>query len=312
MSKKVRKNLQYLRAVQDGNLIDLEGILRRVLQKLALHTQIIAYGEQTQIQHRNLNILDSSGDLVDGIWLHIGKGMENEHMRTMRNRILSINDDGGSQPPPEGFSFLSKEAFLHIDKHHVIFCGNGIRSENISLYFKALSKEARTDDDSIPLLDMELRPVANCDKLRMIQEHGVKYISMNASAYQLSVEQTKKPSFLATVLRTMIVEPTQHELAQQEDIQAGVFLKLKGNRRAAVEAQELMQRYAQEVVDDDGGDSFEIITQNGEVIKPANVKLSKSVLLPKFEQTNGLSYLETSYALLEFFNELKSDNLTEQ
>lgn len=320
MSKKVVKTLHYLRAITDGQPFNLEAASRSMLMEAATvhQSQVDEYGLLTQIQHRRPLPQTISGDPLQGLLLHIGSGTKDEHMRTMQNQAAVPNDDGGSQPPPIGHSFLSKEAFVYINNHHVLFCGHGLHASRVASYLAALSRQLHENNQNIPLLNVEFHAVADCNKLRMIQEHGVRYISLNASAHQLSIDQiyAETQSGLAQWLQglthTIQAEPTLDELNAQSEIQVGVWWELKGNTKAGLIAKEMIKQQAEQVVnDEDVSDGFYIETQNYEKIRPHEVKLSKPVRLPRYEQANTLSVDETFHALLDYFQELEQDNLTE-
>ena len=82
--------------------------------------------------------------------------------------------------------------------------------------------------------------------------------------------------------------------------------------KASIEAKQLMRQKAEEVVrDDDIDDGFFIETQDGQEIKPNDVKLSTSVRLPRYERANTLLVDDAFNALTNYFGELDATNLIE-
>lgn len=327
--KKTHKNIHYLRAKQDDELFDLEAALRRLLPVLpsANHTGITQYGMISRIQYRNLEFVlrestQTQPEFKQGIALYIVQSVENEHMRTMNNNAPSENDAGGSSPPPNGQSFVQKEAYLYINKHHVLFVGNGIiRYDNICSYLNQLNNQtANNSQGKLSKIDCSFKPVANFDKLQLIREHGAKKLHLNASAYQLSVANlaSKKTSLLADAFKGIgnlfrklsEAESTQEEINAAEDIHVCLALNLEGNTRAIQQAQDFMREQA-EAVAEEMNDGFFIETQRGEKISPNDVKLFKRITVKKFEQTNALGQNEAFDEIRNYFNELLNSRLIE-
>lgn len=322
MAKKTTKTIHYLRAQQNHSLFDLEVALRRVLSAAPTvqDTQIEQYNQLTQIMHRTLDPKDVKGNSIGGLLIHIGSDTKDEHIRTMSNRPVQQDDHGGTQAPPSGYSFLRKEAFLYIVGHHVIFCGHGFLSAStVASYLSLLSNKLRENNPDIVQFNIEFKAVGNCDKLSLIQQHGVKSILLDASAYQLSRNRLYQDSrstiakALGKVGSVFTSELSDEELEAQSEIHINLEVLLNGNSRASIEAQSLMQEQAEEIIDDETvNQGFSITTQQGEVIQPSDVKLSKSVRIGRYDEANSLLPDSAFTAISEYFLELQSRNLTEQ
>lgn len=332
MSQKVPKNIQYLRASQDENLFNLENAIRNLLQNTVTvnDTQISQYGSIYRIQRRILDftlreVQNHEPELKQGLALHIACGVTNEHMRTMNNHVQIENDDGGSTPPPQGQSFMTKEAFVYINKHHILFLGSSLRHEAVSDYLNMLNNQVYSQHPSPPISKtaFSFKPVANFDKLSLIKSYGAKKLHLNASAYQLSLDslnqaeessgliaQFKKlGSFFNTISSR---EPTDEEINAAQDLNVCLTLSLEGNTRAALEAQNFMSHQAAIIAESDEIDSgFYIETQRGDKIRPTDIRLSKPIRIKKYEQTNALSPTEVFDAMRLYFQELEQSNLTE-
>ncbi|SAY50906.1 hypothetical protein [Neisseria weaveri] len=322
MAKKTTKTIHYLRAQQDHDLFDLEAALRTILlaAPTVQETQIEQYGQLTQIMHRNMNPQNVEGNSIGGLLIHIGSGTKDEHIRTMSNRPEQQDDHGGTQAPPNGYSFLRKEAFLYIFRHHVIFCGHGfLQASAVASYLSFLSNRLGAESADIVHFDIQFKAVGNCNTLALIQQHGVKSILLDASAYQLSIDRlyqnsrstiAKAFSKVGNVFRS---ELSDEELEAQSEIHINLEILLNGNSRASNEAQSLMQEQAEEIIDDETvNQGFSITTQQGEIIKPADVKLSKSVRIERYDEANSLLPNSAFTAISEYFLELQSRKLTEQ
>lgn len=312
---KLSKSIHYYRTWQDEQSLNLEKMIKYMLElaPTADDTQIIDNEIVKRIQHRSE--LKSS----EGICLYISHAPKDEHMRTMNNSVRSKNDDGGTIAPPDGQTFVTKEAFIYICTHHFLFCGNGMRVENVVTYFNLLNSELRKQHADLPYLNLTLKPVANCNILKLITEHGVQSITLNASAYELSrLEINEKKSETSFMRKSMdyIANCMKRDKNNNiEDLQVNLSIKILGNSRASVEAREAALKEAQYIIDSNSEDEtseFKIITSNGEVIRHSDVKISKSnVKIDRLEQSNGLLRYDVYQKLQEYYKELKEKKLTE-
>lgn len=333
-SKSVSKNIQYLRISQDGQLFDLETTLRKLfeLAKTVNDTEIEQFGTVSRIQNRTLDFIlrgenEPNGELRKGLALHIVNGTKDEQMRTMNNNVPHTSDTGGSLAPPIGQSFVSKEAYIYVCKHDLLFVGNGLRVESICSYLKLLNNKYYDDKNNISLIDITLKPVANLDKLSLIKRYGAKKLHLNASAYQLSLDEekmkqsdnennnviTRQFKKIGRVFHDLMrAEPTQEEINAAQDIHVCLALSLDGNTRAAIEAQKFMAEQAELIAElDEFDDGFFIETQRGDKIRPADVRLFKRIKVHKYEKTNTLSQTDIFDGIRQYFQELIDSRLTE-
>lgn len=224
MNNKLNKSIHYFRATSNpsGERLDLEEHVRSMLQLAAnvAESQVKQLDKITQILNRQLS--DHKG-----LFLHIGSGTLDEHMRTMQNNANSDHDIGSTQAPPTDHSFLNGEAFIYIKQHHVIFCGHGLRLRAVVSYLTSLNQQLCKIKESLAPINFDLHAVANSKKLSLIQEHGVRSISLKASIYDLTFQklvQERQPE-LAKIFNKfkdlVSIDPTQEEMAAAADIQVG-------------------------------------------------------------------------------------------
>lgn len=318
-TNKLPKILHYFRSWQDNQVINLENIVSQMLSlaPLANDTQIIDNEITKRIQHRD------GPEGSKGLFLYLSYAPKDEHMRTMNNIADSKNDKGGTSAPPGGQTFVTKEAFLHIRQHDLLFCGNGMRIENVETYFNSLNNKLRSNNEELPYLNLSLRPVVNCDKLKLINQHGVRYIAINASAYELSLRDINKNTGRQSWIQkgiNRIGEIMSKDIAEEdcnakEELQVNISLKLNGNTRASAVAHETILKEAQDIIESSStrdSHDFEIITQKGEVIKSSEVKISKQhVRIQRLGQSNGLLPYDAYQKLQEYYLELEQLNLTQ-
>lgn len=306
-TKKISKKLYYLRAFQYNDPLDLEQCLR---QSLAIadnvfKTEIVRSGEVTQITHRDLVPAKVDG----GLLLHIEKGNQAESIKTIRHKSMNLTEEGDEISPPQDQSFMNRECFIFVCGQHVIFCGhNNMSQQALAAYLHALSEHCQSLDETCPVYKPSFRSVPNCDKIRMMQDEGVRSISAELTAYQATINNP--PSVFSRLKGLFRKDDDLSDIQDQADLQVNIEIKLDGNTRASLEAQKELREQAQMVIDEENAD-FKIITQKGNTIKPDDIKLSKSVHIPKHNNTNGLSRMAVLLELVGYFNELQKDNLTQ-
>lgn len=217
----------------------------------------------------------------------------------------------------EGKEYKDGECFLLLKNHHVMFCGHGISVSKATLYLSLLAKRG-TEKHSQPVFDIS--PVSNIDKIKLLQEQGVKSISLSTNAYDLSIPEKKTQNRFKKILAAAanevkaLVEKDESlsEQKAREDLLVGLELKLDGNTRACEETQEYITDIAKEYIgdSDDGWHHFEIITRTGERIKPGNIRLQKTVRLEKTEK--NISCYSAWEALAAYLVDIENGRLSEQ
>ena len=198
-----------------------------------------------------------------------------------------------------------------------MFCGHGISVSKATLYLSLLAKRG-TEKHSQPVFDIS--PVSNIDKIKLLQEQGVKSISLSTNAYDLSIPEKKTQNRFKKILAAAanevkaLVEKDESlsEQKAREDLLVGLELKLDGNTRACEETQEYITDIAKEYIgdSDDGWHHFEIITRTGERIKPGNIRLQKTVRLEKTEK--NISCYSAWEALAAYLVDIENGRLSEQ
>ncbi|MDO4641448.1 MAG: hypothetical protein Q4A84_07090 [Neisseria sp.] len=336
--KKISKNIQYLRSTQEQSRFDLEDHLRRLLSFASTvnDTQVEYFDFIYRIQYRNLNFVLSNMEIQNeslkkekqGIAIHIVHGVKGEHMRTMNNDAPIIYDEGDSLPPPNGQSYVAKEAYLYINEHHILFVGNGLRHESICTYLnrlndKIINSTPSGEKSKLSKINLCFEPVANLNNLELIKRYGAKKLHLNASIHQLSMIDfneklegnfyTKFKQIGASICRRLMKEEaTDEENKTAEDIHVCLELSLEGNTRATLKAQEFITQQAMEVVESDQNDSeFYIETRRGDKIRPTDVRLFKKIQITKYQGTNTLSQSEVFDQIRDYFHELEQLNLIE-
>lgn len=308
MSRKLSKKLYYLRAFQYNDPLNLEQCLRQLLAIADnVHkTEVVQAGEITQITHRNLS--PDNENQNKGLLLHIEKGNQNEHIKTIRHKSRELTDEGSKVEPPQNQSFMDKECFVFIDGQHIIFCGNNMTHQALAGYLHAFSQHCQGLDGSSPICKPSFKSVPNYDKLQIIKDEGVKSISAELTSYYITTKS--KPSVLSRFKNLFRNDEELAKIHDTADLQVNIEIKLDGNTKADLIAQKELCEQAELVINECDND-FKIITQKGNTISPDDVKLAKLIYIPKHDNTNGLSRIAVLPELVKYFKELQQNKVTE-
>lgn len=312
-AKTTTKKVYYLRAFNNKKPKDLQALIEktRVKKPTVGATEIkFGVGDIVRIQRYKA----SKGV---GVFLQLSRYVPGEKAPTLQPKAKATEDQEGTQPAPAGMEFKDGDCFLLVSKHHVMYCGHGIYVPKASQYLKQLFKDSGVDSNQ---LEFELSPTTNLDKLKLLQEHGVKSILLSSNAFDISLPNKLRKSWISRSLGKISDElkalaEKDESVAEQkarEDLLVKLELRLDGNTRAAHDAQEFIEDIAETVLDDVEApiSEFAIVTQKGETIKPGTIRLQKGYKVSV--QDRSVSHVEMWESLESYLNDIKQGNLLEQ
>lgn len=313
--KTVYKTLYYLRAVDDYQPVDLEQLVvssRNVLPNVADTEITLATEDVLRVQHYK-----QSEHTDESTLLHIVKYTPGERAPTLQPSWQQPEDHEGAHPAPTGREFKDGDSFLLINGNHALFCSHGISLQKTELYLKKLFEAA---DISAESRRFELKPASDLDKLALLQTSGVRSISLGTTAFQVSIPQAQRTTWISRMVGYMgdelsaLASEDDSAAAQRalEDMLINVELKLDGNTRAQAEAQDFIVQAAESVLDDTDApiNDFSICTQSGERITPATVRLQTRVGVLK--QDRSINHESVWEGMVQYLGEMRTGNLLEQ
>lgn len=311
-SDKTTKTLYYLRARRDGNPFDLQALMTRARRRKSNcgSTEIeLGGGDVVRIQHYS-----AAGSRLR---LHLSRYVPGVSASTLQPKATSAEDDEGTQAPPRGKEFKEGDCFLLIKDHHVLYCGHGISKEKAALYLSQLFRAANLHDESS---GFDLVPASNLDKLKLIQEHGVKSIQLAVSAFDLSLPQARRKNWISKSFGKLGDELSaliskDQAIAEQkalEDLIVNVEVRLDGNTRAVQGSQDFIENLAETVLEDDDTpiSDFLIVTQDGERITSGAIRLQTKASVET--KDNSVSHSSVWAELGTYFDQIAQGNLLEQ
>ena len=307
-----RKNLYYVRALNERKPVDVEALVSNARGKFpTVETSEVKLGSQDIIRIQHFTKTTS------GTFVHFVRYVPGERAPTLSPKAKSAEDHGGAESPPEGKEFKDGDSFALINRHDVIFCAHGISIQKTTLYLSLLFEKAGTSRDK---RKFELKPASKLDKLKLIQDHGVRAIQLSSSAYKVALPEKQRKNWFSKTFGSITDEisalverdETVEEQKALQDLVIDVEIRLDGNTRARVESKDFIEEVAETVLDDLDAtqDDFTIVTRNGEKISSSSIRMQTSINVTK--EDRSVSHSEVWRGLEDYMGELRRTNLVEQ
>ena len=312
VKEQLSKSIYYLRARRGGAPFDLQAIIAKARNKkktVGASEIELGGGDVVRIQHYK----PSAGQVL----LHLARYVPGVAAATLQPKAAAAEDDEGSQSAPKGKEFKEGDCFLLVKGAHVLYCGHGISMAKASLYLLQLFREAGYYDDAS---GFDLTPATNLDKLKLVQEHGVRAVQLQTNAFDMSLPKAKRTTFAAKTLGRIgdelkaLVKKDQPAVEQKalEDLLVNIEVRLDGNTRAVQGSQDFIEDLAELILDDHEApvSEFVIVTQNNEKITSGSIRLQTSVKVDRKE--NSVSHVSVWAELNSYLDVIAAGNLLEQ
>lgn len=316
MGNQIIKKAYYLRSKgADNKLLDLQKTITSAREKKSTvaESEISLPGKEVlRIQHYR-----PSGTNTPYVLLHIVRYFPGDEASILKPKVHVAEDNEGAVPAPEGSEFKDGDSFVLVSNHHVLFTSHGISLNKSVVYLK---KYLELANEPLNSRHFELSPAGNLDKLKMIQDHGVRSIQLSCNAFEIGLPSPSQPGVISKAFKSISDEISamvtkDDSVAEQrakEDILVNVELRLDGNTRASLAAQSLIKKMGESVLDDEDSPAgeFAIITTSDERISPSEIRLQTSI---KAIKEGGSVNHESVWAEFKrYFNDLANTNLIEQ
>jgi hypothetical protein len=212
--------------------------------------------------------------------------------------IISVN-------PPTDNDFVDGDVFLLVRKDSICVCSNAIRDATIGHYLYKLFGKAKLIDQSTKF---HIVNVADIDKVKFIQDHKLKSITLNASLYKASNDAVKNakrmrgvPGAVAKFLKALLGKDND---VNNDSIVVRITIETDGRIRKHLSLGEnRLESWALDLVkNEQSDDSYTIVTADKQIIRPNELKVQKICNIPI--KGNSLDRERAWKELLEFYKEL--------
>lgn len=311
-SDQATKTIYYFRARRDNKPFDLQAIIAKARKKKKTvgDSEVeLGGGDVVRIQHYKA----ASGSL----FLHLARYVPGVVASTLLPKAAGEEDDEGSQPAPKGKEFKEGDCFLLVKGFNVLYCGHGISYQKAALYLSQLFRAAKLHDESS---GFDLAPASNLNKLKLLQEHGVRSVELATNAFSMSLPKSQRDKWIAKALGSVgdelkalvLKDKSVVEQKALEDLLVNVEVRLDGNTKASQSAQKFIEELAETVLDDKEApiSEFVIVTQNNERITSSQIRLQSTIKVDK--KDNSVSHNSVWAELGHYLDVIAAGNLLEQ
>ena len=290
------KRFLFLRAtfeetIESGNTTTLEEYTNQAYTKLkTAKERIVSYAGQTWVG-------TFFKKQQDCIFFQFSVATFGENATTLPVDALdneSIELD--STAPPSGREFSEGDVICCITHNNIFTCQSLVRDGKIELYLRALFLKA----DLVPrALTLHIDRPANFDKINMIREGGVKSIRINASlsdAQFMRLDHINGNSTLKKLIRGLVYEDKKlTEAARESETQLKIEFNIP-KKQIASGTSDWIEEEALEAITE--GDSYQITTNDGKVITPSEITITKKERLECFGKS---VFIDEAMRKLEIF-----------
>lgn len=313
-AKKKSKVVHYARArmavppAPDLNLQQLVNSAFRKLTTMSERTVLGSDGAAIQPRHQRLRT-SSFGSLF-----HLASYTTQEAATTVPHPVRDEDEgDLDAAAPPSNAEYMDGEAFLLIRNNDVVVCSTNLADSRVCWYFDKLISKARSLEK---LIGLSMSRIANLDTLKMIEEFGVRSITLNAHLYEASLSAHRRKSKRRTLLGPLLAEiaamasidASVADANADADLQARVTIRV-GKGQGTIAAAGLSELARSVVTDESNLDDLQLELGNGCTLAASRVSLTKTYSIRALNK--GLHYSEAFDALDHYFDELKVHHLLE-
>jgi hypothetical protein len=204
---------------------------------------------------------------------------------------------------------MDGDLHLLISGNDVVACASNLHERQFGHYCTNIFNQAELD----PMASLfDLAPVANADKLQIIEAEGVKEITLDSSMFLASAENLSRQSIRRTLNASMLEafralfgkDAGLDEIRSRENLSAQLVIKFDSRRKGGELGQERIDSLAKRLLDEPS-DGFRIRTRGETSLGHDDISLQKIVKIAADGKT--VQRDAAFSALAAYFQELKDE-----
>ncbi|MBT5269670.1 MAG: hypothetical protein HOL70_09530 [Candidatus Marinimicrobia bacterium] len=312
MSKEKSRTLFYRRVVwADGASDSLEKHLSKVHDTLiTTYDRTFAHGDG-EIQGLTVEKTNN------GLFVHVASYTPHQPTSLVPFPSKAKSKETSPEPPPNKHNYLEGDIFFLINSNHLVLCPSGAR-ESIALSY--INHVLRKSGMEKLLMRFSIEPVAKVDKVKLLQQEGVKKVSLNASLYEATMEYTARKTTKMNLLHGVAEEVIAlfakgdnkelKEIGEMENLSVKLEISFDSRKKGGDLGRKRLEKTADMLIADDEDQGFSIVTGNGKRLTADEIRISDRVKL----STHGNSVFRSSArnALEKYLSDLKASGMLEQ
>lgn len=250
-----------------------------------------------------------------GLLLHV-TAYTREEPASVVPQVTARDDEApiSTTPPPNGTDFMDGDLHILVAGDDVIMCASGIRERKFEEYCSIIFDRAEFP----PVAGMfHLEAVANANKLKVIEDEGVKEIKLDAVSYVATGQQLKRYSLRRTLRDEMLDtlralfgdDPGVQDVADAENLSAQIVLKFDRRKKGGELSAERMSGLAKRLVDE-GDEGFTIRTMGNTTLGYNQISLQRPAKIAAYGKTvqRDAAFRE----LVSYYTDLKNEGHLEE
>ena len=221
------------------------------------------------------------------------------------------------KPPPEQHNYMDGDIFFIVSGNHIVLCPSGAR-ESVAISY--ISHSLRKAGKEKVISQFGIEPVAQVDKVKLIQQEGVKKVALNASLYEASVEYTERKTTKMNILNGVAEEiialfakddnPELQSIGDMENLSVKLEISFDSRKKGGELGRKRLDKTASMLINDDEDQGFSIVTGSGKKLTADEIRISDKVKLSP--HGNSVFRSDAKKALITYLADLKESGMLEQ
>ncbi len=274
MLKTRQRTLFYRRTAWLNRQEDLENLLKRAHDNLP-HTEDRTF-DYNEGQIQGLCIDPRSA----GLFCHVGYYIPKQPASLIPVPSKVKMEDTAPQNPPAKHDFLQGDIFFLVSENHLVLCPSSLHEHVAVAYIKEVFD--KTGKDYL-LKEFSVEPIANVNKLKLLNAEGVKKVLLNTSVYAATQDHIHRKSLKQTmvsgirdVLDQFVTDDGQ-SAKDKENLSVNIEIIFDSRKKEGVVSKQKIEALAASTVDEKG---FTIVTRRNKKLTFDEIRLSEKVDLP--------------------------------
>lgn len=221
--------------------------------------------------------------------------------------------DLATTPPPEDADFMDGDIMAMICGNDVVLCANSLHEKQLERFLVKYLDAAGIND---PEQTFELSKIANVNKVKMIQDQGVKEVCFDSSLYEASFLHTERQTvhnrltgkFFDEFRALFFQDEEPIDLVEAENLTVKLVLSYDKRKKGADFSRKKLETMANRAYTEDD-EGIKIKTFNGDIVSASDITLKKQVVLNRHGKT--VWYSDAWSEIEKYYQELKAGGFLE-
>lgn len=312
MKEKKQRTLFYRRAVwNEKTSMNLEEHLKKVHRKLTSTSLRTFKYHEFEIQCLKVE------NKPAGMFFHVASYIPEQPASLVPAASSSESVDTETQMPPAKRNYMEGDIFFMVSGNDLILLPSGAR-ESIALAYISLSLGSGGTDIN---LKYDIEAIADINKVKMIQNEGVKKIALNTSIYDATLKHEEMKSHRHTsksfydgaaqfIFKLFKEDHNIEDMKEMENLSVRIELSYNSRKKGFDVGSDYLQNTAKELIKDEDSEGFSIITNKGNKLDENQIRISSKM---KFKTYGKSIYRKEAFDFMQqYLKDLKDKGVLDQ